>query len=205
VRQRLKPGARALGVLLVILTFGVWFRSHSPGRAGVVALVALVLLVGFSRLLEAVIGALIVLAIYLNTELIFGPPTIWLAHRVGAGPAVVASAAAMTIFNLGVIAFTHWFRWGEALRDTVGRGLSLVPDRGGDRARFAARARRRFDRVNRRLRQAPRLVGLTLAAVVVGAPAAAAAFEASKAESVLAAVAFSTASALALVGIAQLW
>jgi hypothetical protein len=200
----MKPGARALGVLLVIVTFGVWFRSHSPSRAGFVAFVAVVLLVGFRRLLEALVGGVIVLLIYLNTELIFGPPTVWLAHRIGVWPAAAIATAVMTAFNLAVIAFTRWFEWSEALHETVGRGLALVPDRGGRGSRLAARARARFAAVNRRLLRAPRLVGLAAAAIVVGAPTAAAAFAASRTEAVLAAVAYSAALALAFVGISLL-
>jgi hypothetical protein len=191
--------ARILGLLIAVIALAVWARSHSPGRAGAVVIVAVLLALGVPRVLRAIVGAAIVVGVLLNTELLFGPPTVWLVHRSGDATAIVAATVALTTFNLAVISLMHLLGWGPAVRDTVGRVLTIVPGQSPG----LERAARAIAAVNRRLLAAPRAAGLALASVVVGPPTAVAAFDASRLEAVGSCLVYAVFTATALAGVAH--
>lgn len=188
-------------MVLAVVALAVWLRSHSPGRAAAVVIVAVVLAIGLPRVLRAFAGAFLVVGVLLNTEILFGPPTIWLAHRAGEVVAISAATGALTIFNLAVIAFTRLLGWSEAVRDTAGRVLSIVPGRSPG----VERAGRSLARINRRLLRTPRVIGLVVASVIVGPPTAVAGFAATKAEMLGACLVYAASTAVALVGVARLF
>ncbi len=192
--------ARLLALGLAVIAIAVWLRSHSPGRALAVLVVGLVLALGVPRVFRSLVGGALVLGVLLNTELLFGPPIVWLAHNAGDRSAIVAGTVGLTVFNLGVIAFTRLFGWGESVRDTVGRVLAVVPGRSPGAARVA----RMLRTVNRRAIAAPRLVGLLGASVLAGPPTAVAAFRASRTEALAACVAYAVVTSLVLAGLAHL-
>jgi hypothetical protein len=121
---------------LLVLVLALWLFAmlialsgyqKSASAAGLLGAL-LLSLVWTKKAVGAVLGAIAVVLWWIHEDAIFAPPTIFLTHRIGPGPAFVLCTVAMTALNVFVIRGLGWIK--GHLRRFVRRffGQSAVGD-----------------------------------------------------------------------------